>query len=360
MTTPMLQALTEENREALLAQALEILDLGGLVCLPTETVYGIGGRSDRPEVETQLRAWKGERGDKPFSLHCADQDQVFALGKRSPAAQRLADAFWPGPLTLVLPKIEGPGSLAFRVVDQDFTRELLRRCEVPLLLSSANRSSEEPPTDPQAALAAVGDVAELIVDAGPCPLARSSSVVRIDKTGSLEILREGALESQRILARAATLVLFLCSGNTCRSPMAEGLARAHYAQILGVEVDQLLDRGLLVASAGCSTMHGMPASPHAIEAMNELGIDISDHLSRPVEPALLARASRIYCMGRSHLALVHAIVDQNPHPGELDALPPALLDPGAEIPDPFGGSLTIYRETRDHIRQLIPPTFPFA
>ena len=74
MTTPMLQALTDENREDLLIQTLQILEKGGLVCLPTETVYGIGGRSDMPEVEARLREFKGERGEKPFSLHCADAD----------------------------------------------------------------------------------------------------------------------------------------------------------------------------------------------------------------------------------------------------------------------------------------------
>ncbi len=356
----MLQTLTDENREDLLTRTLEILDRGGLVCLPTETVYGIGGRSDMPEVEAQLRTFKGERGEKPFSLHCADADQAFAIGRLSPAAQRLADAFWPGPLTLVLEKKEAPGSLAFRVVDQEFTTEVLRRCEAPLLLSSANRSGEEPPTTAEAAAKAVAGSVDLCVDAGPCSLAHSSSVVRIDGQGSLEILREGALARQRILARAATLVLFLCSGNTCRSPMAEGLARTHYASLLGIEPDQLLDRGLLVASAGCSTMHGMAASPQAVIAMAEQGIDISDHLSRPVEHALLSRASRIYCMGQSHLALVHAMLDQTPHKGELDALPPTLLGGEEEIPDPFGGSLEVYRETRDHIQQLIPPTFPFG
>ncbi|MEZ5987906.1 MAG: Sua5/YciO/YrdC/YwlC family protein [Planctomycetota bacterium] len=354
----MAKQVVDEDRGALLAEALGVLERGGLVCVPTETVYGIGCRSDRPEAVERLRAFKGARGDKPFTLHIGEAAEAFARGRSTPAAHRLADAFWPGPLTLVLDRKDGRGSLAFRVVDEDFTRELCLQSPAPLCLSSVNRSGGEPALDAATAEAVAGDAVALVVDGGPCRLGAPSTVVAAPADGSIEVLRAGALPENQVLARAATLVLFLCSGNTCRSPMAELLARRLYAERLGCAPEELLDRGVLVTSAGCATMPGQPASANAVAAMAELGLDLSEHRTRALEPALLARASRVWCMSHHHVDIARELRERVPLPGQIDGLPPALLGGDEEIPDPFGGPLEVYRECRDRIAALLPATFP--
>lgn len=356
------QRLSADDREASIAECLTLLAQGELLLLPTETVYGIGGRADRPAAVAMLQKLKGKR---PFSLHIGSVDEVFEWGRATPQSRRLARAYLPGPLTLVLdatdrgrPFAAADGTIGIRVVAEPFCAELLRRCEAPLFLSSANQPNQEPATDVEAAIGAVGDLAAAVVDAGPSALAQASSVVRVHSDGRVDVLREEALERQAILARAATLALFVCSGNTCRSPMAEALARDAWAMTLGIAPHELSKHGLLVASAGTSAMAGLPASDEAVVAMAEVGIDISSHRSRVLEAALAARASKIWCMGENHRARVLDLLDLVGGPLDDDAAEPALLAPGTDIVDPFGGSIEVYRRTRDEIAAALPRDVP--
>jgi L-threonylcarbamoyladenylate synthase len=357
----------DDELEPALEQALAALDAGGLVIAPTETVYGIGGRVDRPAAVAQLRRLKEQREEDPFTLHIGDPEIAWRHGHGSPHARRLARAYWPGPLTMVLdcvPEVareltgQERETLGFRVVAQKFTTELLQRCPVPLYMSSANPSGVEPPIELARALELCGKYTELAIDGGPCHVGKPSSVVHVRPTGQIRVLREAALEEKQILARAATLVLFLCSGNTCRSPMAEHIARALWAEELGVAPEDLVREGILVASAGCSTGPGAPASAHAITAAGEAGflggrLDLTGHRSRPLEPALLARASRIYAMGGSHVFAAQQMLEEIGGPFEEDALPPRLLAAPREVADPFGGDLATYQRARDEIAAAI-------
>jgi len=347
--------LTDENKSEALEQVEAALDAGKLVLLPTETVYGIGGRADSDEAREALSALKPTRVAQPFTLHVAGVDQVEPLAWLPVQARRLARAYWPGPLTLVLDV--GPnghplafeGTLGFRVVAEPFTNEVLAKVRTPLLLTSANPTGETPPRAFDDAMRFAQGAAAVAVDAGPAEIGQPSSVVRVHRNGEIEVLREGALDRRNLLSRAATVIVFLCSGNTCRSPMAEVIARAMFAEKLGIEPEQLLDHGILIASAGCSTYPGIPASDHAITAVAELGLELGDHRSRPLEPALLARASQVYCMGRSHLQQANALLQALGGPFEDDAIRPELLAGEHDIPDPIGGSLADYRAVRDEI-----------
>ncbi|MFQ5506372.1 MAG: Sua5/YciO/YrdC/YwlC family protein [Planctomycetota bacterium] len=360
--------LATSDREEALCRVLEVLDQGGLVLLPTETVYGLGGRIDRPEALDRLRVFKGHRDARAFTLHVGSPQDAFELGADSPQARRLARTFWPGPLTLVLDVEEDTHgfaeefgrdtTLGLRVVAEAFTAELLARCPVPLILSSANPGGHGPPASLAEALPEAEPAIDLAVDGGPAELGVPSSVVHVSAKGRIRILREGAVERTRILSSAATLVLFVCSGNTCRSPMAEALASDHWARCLGYPPDELIHAGLLVTSAGTATLPGMPASPDAIEVMAELGLDLGMHRSRALEPAMLARASRVYCMNRVHLVDCDAFLDQSGGPLDEFAEPPRLLAGDEEIPDPFGGGLAVYREIRDRILRSLDGALP--
>ncbi|MCA8971523.1 MAG: Sua5/YciO/YrdC/YwlC family protein [Planctomycetes bacterium] len=356
------QRLGADDRDASITECLSLLAQGELLALPTETVYGIGGRVDRPAAVAMLQKLKGKR---PFSLHIGSVDDVFLWGRATPQAKRLARAYLPGPLTLVLeaterarPYAAADGTIGIRVVAEPFCAELLRRCEAPLFLSSANQPNQRAATDADAAFEAVGELAAAVVDAGPSALSQASSVVRVHLDGRVDVLREAALERDAILARAATLALFVCSGNTCRSPMAEALARESWASSLGIAAPQLSERGLLVASAGTSAMPGLPASDAAVVAMAEVGLDISGHRSRVLEPALAARASRIWCMSENHRARVLDLLAMVGGPLDDDAREPELLAGEHDILDPYGGPIETYRATRDDIASSIPRDFP--
>ncbi|HHI81440.1 MAG TPA: hypothetical protein ENK02_15875 [Planctomycetes bacterium] len=357
--TKILQANPSQEQE-LLARLRAALDRGGLVILPTETVYGIAARADRPQAMDRLRALKEREG--PFTLHLGDTSQVPGLAEAPVQARRLAKNYWPGPLTMIL---EGPKhgsraggigagqSLGYRVVDHPWTGPFLRNFEGGLVMSSANRQGRPAPRSLEDLDPAVLELADLALDHGPCQSGIASTVLRVGHQGSIRILRSGLESKEQFLARAATLHLFVCTGNTCRSPMAALLYHQHLATKLGVSPDSLLEHGHLVSSAGISAQPGMPASPRAIEAMAELGLDLSYHRSRFAHPTLLVRASRIYCMGQRHLDLVRQSLEGMGGSLEEDARPPRLLRPEGDIPDPFGGDLGLYVETREALRASI-------
>jgi protein-tyrosine-phosphatase len=132
-------------------------------------------------------------------------------------------------------------------------------------------------------------------------------------------------------------ILFVCTGNTCRSPLAEALCRRLLADRLGVGEADLAARGYVVRSAGVAALPGDEASPEAVEVAREFGADLSAHRSRPVDPELLAEATDVIAMTATHAAMLALRF-----PGH--GPPPVLLSPGEDLPDPFGNDLGVYRE----------------
>ena len=131
-------------------------------------------------------------------------------------------------------------------------------------------------------------------------------------------------------------VLFVCTGNTCRSPMAERLCRRLMADRIGCPPGELEARGITVASAGVMAYPGDVATPPAVLAGAELGAELADHRSRPVTPELLAGATDVIVMTLSHLDL---LVYRFPNVGPA----PVLLSEGGDVPDPIGGEVDEYR-----------------
>ena len=175
-----------------LPAAADVLLRGGVVIVPTETVYGVACHPDFPEALERIRAMKQRDAAKPFQLLAADAEAVWADGAvRSPAAERLA-AHWPGALTAVLPRAEGPAE-GYRVPDCPLLRELLRLCGGRLRCTSVNLSGEPPARNAQEAAAALGSAVDLLLDGGPARLGISSTVAQVFADGSLRILRQGAL-----------------------------------------------------------------------------------------------------------------------------------------------------------------------
>ena len=164
----------------------------------------------------------------------------------------------------------------------------------------------------------------------------------------LRLLLSGA-EPEGILcltftkAAAAEMVLFVCTGNTCRSPLAEALARQHSAKALGVPPEDLLAHGLCFRSAGTGARDGDPASDGSLAAGAEVGLDLSAHRSTALDPDLVRRAHHIYCLADSHRRNTLA---EAPAAGEKITL---LRPDQRDVADPFGGDLRAYRRARDEI-----------
>ena len=201
MTTPLRSIHPSHPEPPLIEEASRIICEGGLVAFPTETVYGLAADATNPSAIERLNRVKGRPPEKPYSIHLYEPAQVADFVEAiPPLAQRLMDRFWPGPLTIVMPAKKG--SVGFRLPNHPVAQALLRRCHRPVVAPSANRSGFPPPTDAKEALEALDGEVDCVLDAGPTPLGRESTVVSV-LDGRLEILREGAIASGALHAAVA-------------------------------------------------------------------------------------------------------------------------------------------------------------
>jgi len=192
MRTELLQAEIAEH----LARAAEHLREGRLVAFPTETVYGLGARADDGAALAELRRIKGRPRGKPFALLIAGPADLERCAAPGPAARRLAELFWPGPLTLVVPD-GGGGHVGLRCPDLEAARELVRLTGAPVAAPSANPSGRPPATSAQEVLAAFDGLIAAVLDGGPARVGVASTVVRAVGEG-IEVLREGTLSEAEI------------------------------------------------------------------------------------------------------------------------------------------------------------------
>ena len=332
-----------EGAEAL-ARASRVLAGGGLVAFPTETVYGVGVRADDSAAVHRLRRLKDRPEPAPFTVHLAVPEDVrLFVAEPAPRARRLISRGWPGPLTLILQADAEArtkwgdtlaraclhdGTVGLRCPDHEIARELLRGAGGPVVAASANRAGERAPVTAEEVRSSLGAEVDLLIDGGRTPEGQASTVVRVGE-GGYEIVRAGACAADTVRRLAALRVLFVCTGNTCRSPMAEGLARNVLAERLRCRPDELEGRGVIVESAGTAGGFG-GAADHARTVMGSRGVDLSGHQSRWLTPELVEQADYIFAMSRGH---VEEILHLSPQSASRVRL---LLDP-EEVADPVGG-----------------------
>ena len=182
-------------------------------------------------------------------------------------------------------------------------------------------------------------------DAGPTVIKQASAVVQVD-AGGYRLLRAGMITHEMIhQLLVGKNILFVCSGNSCRSPMAEALFKKLLAQKLGYEPDDLGELGYTIHSAGTFALGGGWASQNAVKVMEDMGCDIGRHIARPVTATMVQEADRIYCMSPSHL---RQLVEWNPG---IESKILLLREDG--ISDPIGGDLEAYRTCAHEIEAAI-------
>jgi tRNA threonylcarbamoyl adenosine modification protein (Sua5/YciO/YrdC/YwlC family) len=351
---PILAVAGERAPEpALCAEVRALLARGGVCALPTETVYGLAARADDERALAALRRLKGRPEELAFTWHVASAVVLEQFEALRPLARRLAERYWPGPLTLVLAgvprgleRVARDGWTGVRAPAQALTAGLLAACEFPVVMSSANAHGEPPLTQAAAVRARFGAELELVVDGGPARLGEASGVLALGP-GRFELLREGLLGLEELRRTAGLRLAFVCTGNTCRSPMAEALARELLGTRLGSGPAGLARFGFEVASFGVMAAPGVPASSGAQEVLRARGLDLSAHRARAAVPETLARFDRVYGLTRAHVEALRAELPPGRHP------PLETLDPRGDITDPVGGPRAAYERALADIERAL-------
>ena len=227
----------EEQNQKIYEQASDILKRGGLVAFPTETVYGLGADALDEEASAKIYAAKGRPSDNPLIVHIADTKALEELSCDVTAqAKLLAEKFWPGPLTFVLPrKDENPAldlvcaglkTITVRCPRHPAALELIRKSGVPIAAPSANRSQTISPTTAQAVYESLGDRVDMILDGGSCTVGVESTILDLT-TRQAVLLRAGGITREE-LEEALGETVQISDGNP-NKPTSPGQLLKHYA-----------------------------------------------------------------------------------------------------------------------------------
>ncbi len=249
------QVVDASNRS--ISLAVRMLRAGRLVAVPTETVYGLAADASNPDAVSLVFAAKGRPTDHPLIVHLSSAASLASWARRiPPQASRLAEAFWPGPLTMVLERRQsvldavtgGLGTVALRVPAHPVAQRLLRAFGGALAAPSANRFGRVSPTTARDVCAELGAAVDLVVDGGPCEVGVESTIVAFDEE-DVAILRPGGVSSEaiaRVLGRPTTAM----ASGPVRAP---GMLLSHYAPATTLELcsgDEAAPRAAKLVSRG--------------------------------------------------------------------------------------------------------------
>lgn len=326
-----------------LGRMAEIIRGGGLVAFPTETVYGLAALPGHDLAVEKIRFIKQGRPQEKFSLCVSSCEQAEQLAERfSPLEFRLMQRFWPGPLTLVVTKADAQ-TVGLRMPDHPIALRLIEKVNAPVMAPSANFPGQPPPVTADEVLHALDGKIDAVIDAGPARIKQSSTVCQCTADNQVTILRPGAVAYERLEHEAQyRYVLFVCTGNSCRSPMAEGLMKKRVADMPQI----------IVRSAGVAAYDGMGPSDEAVYAVRGYDVDISGHRARRLTDAMIKESDMMLVMEPVHKRhIISRVPYAEPRVFLLKEF--SARGDGVSIPDPIGMGAQFYERVAAIIDEAI-------
>jgi L-threonylcarbamoyladenylate synthase len=329
-----------------ISRAGAVLRNGGLVALPTETVYGLGANAWDAAAVRRIFQAKGRPADNPLIVHLAAAEQLAqVVATITPLARTLTDRFWPGPLTVVLDAAAGLPSVttgglhtvAVRVPGHPVARAVIQAATVPVAAPSANRSGRPSPTTADHVMADLADHVDLLIDAGPTGLGLESTVV--DARGASPIvLREGALSREQLGVGPSAPV------SDAPSP---GTRYRHYAPTCAIEIvapANLAARAQALTSQGLRAGVVAPARCHVDSAVSVIRFADVDELARGLYGAFrdaeAADLDVLLCSAVPEIGVGRAVMDRLRRAAGAGSSPAPGAGRGTQTPAAFASTLS--------------------
>lgn len=354
----------EDERDVAL-RAVQSLSEGRLVAIPTESSYAIAALSFCEQAVRRLDDLRAPAYDRlELAIRSLDEAIDYVPNLAS-AAKRLARRCWPGPLAIRAPdahahslshrlpvitrqSLSPDHKLDLRVPSNSLVSTIQRFLPGPIVLSAAKSKTADDAREVADFHPEVLSTVDLILNDGKCRLGHKPTLVEVVDS-KIHVVREGVITESTLRQFATYVVLIVCTGNTCRSPMAELLMRKRLAERLGCDPLQLQENGVTVHSAGTTAMAGGRATPEAVDVMKERGLDLSEHESQPLSERIARFADVILTMTRSHRK---AVIEAWPDLAQKTFL---VSKEGMDVPDPIGGPPEAYRRCANQIDSNLEP-----
>ena len=313
---------------------------GKIVGFPTETVYGIGAPMSVPGLSSSLDLIKKREGGKPYTYHVASWDMIEYLKvKITPPYRYLTRLFWPGPLTVIIQNKDGQ-KIGVRFPKNRLAAALINSTGEPFLATSANLSNRPSPHVADDVISQLGGQIDYLIDGGRTEFGNDSTIVDLTESEPVVLRRgaqgdaiEKAVENIRTGKFPRKRVLFVCTGNSCRSPMAAGWLQS-----------ELRGKGLYdeieVMSCGIGARDGGTATAEAVLIMKNMEIDISAHRSRPCSRQDVSDADIVFAMSHEHYIFIAGL-----YPAAREKI--KILN----IPDPIGMGMMVYEQVLSGIEK---------